>query len=302
MKNALLFLSLFVASSVMAQDSDSTGLEGDNLDLNAVLEIFKESESPEDFEQKLNTEGTSVNNLDLDNDGEVDYIRVVETGDTAAHVLTLQVPVNETESQDVAVIEMEQTAKDTVNLQVIGDEELYGENYILVPQSQKSSIVRVNVNMWKPIRHMYAPKHVFYVSPWRHKHHPHWYKPWKRVHWNVYHARVKHHHGHCRRVSKPHFNHAHSFYHRTHSPKFHANHHHKHVNPGGKGAASKTTVKTKTVQKKTVSPKQKSSSRQIENRKRPGAANDNQSKTKTKSKTKKTKTTRKSSSTKKKKG
>ena len=73
MKNTILLLCLsFIASSAIASDVDSTGLEGDNLDLNAVLEIFKDSESPEDFEKKLNSESTNVNNLDLNEDGDVD--------------------------------------------------------------------------------------------------------------------------------------------------------------------------------------------------------------------------------------
>ena len=104
MKTTLLISSLLLGTMAFATEADSTGLEGDNLDLSAVLEIFKESESPEDFEKKLNTESSNVNNLDLDGDGEVDYIRVVDSGDSTAHVLTLQVPVNESESQDVATI------------------------------------------------------------------------------------------------------------------------------------------------------------------------------------------------------
>jgi len=295
MKNAILLLCLsFVASTAMATEADSTGLEGDNLDLNAVLEIFKESESPEDFEKKLNSESNNVNNLDLNEDGEVDYIRVVDSGDSAAHALTLQVPVTESESQDVAVIEIEETAKDTANLQIVGDEELYGENYILVPQAKSSSVVMLNVYSWRPVRHMWGPKYVFWVSPWRYKHHPKWYRPWKRVHWNVYHGRVKHHHGHCRRVYVRHHHHAHNHhYHRTHSASFHKAHHHKHAktvakpNQGIK-AKSKTPAPKKAKKKQAApmksspaAPKQSAAPMPSE-RKRPGAAND-QSKPKTNS-------------------
>lgn len=320
MKNAILLLCLsFVATAAMATDADSTGLEGDNLDLNAVLEIFKESESPEDFEKKLNSESANVNNLDLNEDGEVDYIRVVDTGDSTAHALTLQVPVNESESQDVAVIEVEETAKDTANLQIVGDEELYGENYILVPQATSSSIVMVNVYAWRPVRHMWGPKYVFWVSPWRYKHHPKWYRPWKRVHWHVYHGRVKHRHGHCRRVYVRHHHHAHNnHYHRTHSASFHKKHHHKHAKvvakPGGAKAKSPTPkqVAPKKETQKQITPKQSAPKKKSKSaapsaprkstaspkpneRKRPGAAND-QSKPKSKSGTKKKATPSKSKS------
>ena len=272
MKNFLLLSSLLLSSTLFAADADSTGLEGDHLDLNAVMEIFKESDSPEDFEKKLNSESSNVNNLDLNEDGEVDYIRVVDTGDSISHALTLQVPVTETESQDVAVIEMEETAKDSVNLQVVGDEELYGENYILVPQSSAKSTVVVNVYAWRPVRHMWGPKYVFWVSPWRYKRHPKWFRPWKRKRWGVYHGHVIHHHGHCRRVHKRHFTHVHvHHYHRTHSASFHKKHHHKHnhktVKPanGGKtvAPASKPGVsKPKTSPAKAQPAKQKASPQQ----------------------------------------
>ncbi|NRA12415.1 MAG: hypothetical protein HRT57_10730 [Crocinitomicaceae bacterium] len=306
MKNTILLLCLsFVASSAMATDIDSTGLEGDNLDLNAVLEIFKESDSPEDFEKRLNSEGTNVNNLDLNEDGEVDYIRVIDSGDSTSHALTLQVSVNETESQDIAVIEIEETSEDSVQMQVLADVELYGDNYILVPQekSKSSSVTIVNVRNWRPIRHMYGPKYVFYVSPWRYKHHPKWYRPWKRVKWNVYHGRVVHHHGHCRRVRTPQFHRAHHHYHRTHSAHFHTAHHHKHgkvvgkSTPGGKISGTKekapaskkapTSPATKqaakpagqkkqvATNKSTASPKKSATPRQAapqpNERKRPGA-------------------------------
>lgn len=281
MKNTILLLCMsFLASTVMATEVDSTGLEGDNLDLNAVLELFKESESPEDFEKKLNLEKYDVNNLDLNEDGEVDYIRVIDTGDNTSHVLTLQVPVTESESQDIAIIEMEETAEETVNVQIVGDEELYGENYILVPQSKSSSVVMVNAHAWKPVRFMYAPRYVFYVSPWGHRHHPKWYRPWKRVRWNVYNGRVNHHRGHCRRIQTRYFHKAHHHYHHTQSAHFYNSHHHKH----GK-VAGKTTPGGKTSP---ASPAPQKSN----GHKRPGAHSD-PSKTRTKGSSGKKKSTQK---------
>ena len=77
-KASLIVLTALFGAFSYAQETDSTGLEGDNLDLNGVLELFKESKDVEDFEKKLNTESNGVNNLDLNEDGEVDYIRVVD--------------------------------------------------------------------------------------------------------------------------------------------------------------------------------------------------------------------------------
>ena len=71
----LLFSAPVFAQSEM--ESDSTGLPGDNFSLEAAIELFKKSTSPEDFEKRLNTENNDVNNLDLNEDGEIDYIRAL---------------------------------------------------------------------------------------------------------------------------------------------------------------------------------------------------------------------------------
>ena len=57
----------------------SLGLPGDNLDLYAVLTLFQKSKTIEDFEKSLNDEKTGINNLDLDLDKKVDFIKVVTT-------------------------------------------------------------------------------------------------------------------------------------------------------------------------------------------------------------------------------
>jgi hypothetical protein len=199
-------------------------LEGDNLDLNGVLELFKESKDVEDFEKKLNTESNGVNNLDLNEDGEVDYIRVVDHADSNAHSLALQVPVNESESQDVAVIEMEEVEEDKVNLQVIGDSELYGEEYMVEPADEKNTRVIVNVNSWRPVRYIYGPRYVAWRSPYRWGYYPKWHRPWRRVGWVVYRPRViRYHRPYYRRtrVRRCHYAHRHYHVYHVHSPYFH---------------------------------------------------------------------------------
>ena len=51
----------------------------DNLDLRAVASIFAESRDLSDFEMRLNDARYQISNLDLNNDGWIDYLRVVET-------------------------------------------------------------------------------------------------------------------------------------------------------------------------------------------------------------------------------
>src|SRR5687768_515186 len=113
--------------------TDSTGLPGDNLNLQSALHLFKTSSSPEDFEKKLNTASNNVNNLDLNGDGKIDYIRVVDKSKGNAHALIMQVPISKKESQDVAVIELEKTGDTTAVLQIVGDADIYGEEVIVEP-------------------------------------------------------------------------------------------------------------------------------------------------------------------------
>ncbi len=49
------------------------------------------------------------------------------------HVFVLQVSVSATENQDIAVIEIEKTGTETAIIQIIGDEDIYGEQVIVEP-------------------------------------------------------------------------------------------------------------------------------------------------------------------------
>ena len=66
------------------------GLPGDNLNLYAVLDLFKKSTSIEDFEHQLNNPDNKVNNLDLNNDGSVDYLQVSDYGKGDYHTIVIQ--------------------------------------------------------------------------------------------------------------------------------------------------------------------------------------------------------------------
>ncbi|HLG38036.1 MAG TPA: hypothetical protein VI461_00160, partial [Chitinophagaceae bacterium] len=127
---------LTIAVTTQAQNKsgvDSTGLPGDNFSLQGALAMFQKAASPEDFEKMLNSEDNHVNNLDLNGDGDIDYIRVIDNTDKDVHAFVLQVVISEKESQDIAVIELEKTGDTTAVLQIIGDEEIYGEQVIVEP-------------------------------------------------------------------------------------------------------------------------------------------------------------------------
>ncbi|MET0300804.1 MAG: hypothetical protein ABW036_13620, partial [Flavitalea sp.] len=84
-------LMMMTLSVSFAQDPQQQKLDlpGDNLNLYAVLKIFQESETLEAFERKLNDDSSQVNNLDLDGDNNVDYIRIMDYPEGDVHNITL---------------------------------------------------------------------------------------------------------------------------------------------------------------------------------------------------------------------
>src|ERR1700744_4178340 len=101
---ALNLLSLPAFSQDKKDTTATLGLAGDNLDLYAVLDLFQKSKTIEAFEKSLNDEKEGINNLDLNLDKKVDFIKVVTTKKDSAYTFVLQVDVTKTETQDVAVI------------------------------------------------------------------------------------------------------------------------------------------------------------------------------------------------------
>ncbi len=113
-------------TTVEATDSDIS----ENLDLEAVASVFGESEDLEDFEKRLNDPETQISNLDLNEDGEVDYLRVIESSKEETHLVTIQAVIGEDLFQDVAVIDVEKDSESETQVQVVGDVYMYGPDYI----------------------------------------------------------------------------------------------------------------------------------------------------------------------------
>ena len=172
------------------------GLPGDNLNLYGVLNIFQNSPTLEEFEKNLNAEDSKVNNLDLNGDGNIDYIHVIDNMNGSAHAIALRVDINESETQDVAVIEVEKDAHNSVHVQIVGDEALYGKDYIVEPrQNTPNPGYRGNVTeptpyyspaTWAIIGFMFMPRYVVYNSPYHWGYYPHYWHPWRPFSYHEY--------------------------------------------------------------------------------------------------------------------
>ena len=107
--NALM-LSLIMTGIAIAQDVTTVEAASeeisDNLDLEAVASILGDAKDLEEFEYKINDPETQISNLDLNEDGNVDYIRVVETAENDTHLIALQSVLGEDIYQDIATIDI----------------------------------------------------------------------------------------------------------------------------------------------------------------------------------------------------
>jgi hypothetical protein len=182
-----LFLLMVGAMAVRGQGSDAE-VPGDNFSLEGALELFKKSKSPDEFEKMLNSQDSKVNNLDLNGDGYIDYVRVIDRNDGNVHTFTMQAVISDTEVQDVAVIALEKLANGKAVLQIIGDEDVYGMETIIEPTKEvrvnagtTTTTAVVNVWEWPSVQYVYSPSYVVWVSPWSWTVRPVWWYHWHPV-------------------------------------------------------------------------------------------------------------------------
>lgn len=97
----------------------------DGLDLKAVGEIIKKTKDAKELEKILN-EKDSVNNLDIDGNSEVDFIKVTEYENGEVRGFSLTVEPEKGESQEVATIEIEKN-NDNAEVHIQGSRSIYGD-------------------------------------------------------------------------------------------------------------------------------------------------------------------------------
>lgn len=253
-KSVILIVAMLItAIATNAQDTaeDRLNLPGDNLNLFAVMKLFQESETLEGFERNLNSEDSKINNLDLNGDDNIDYIRVIDYADGDNHTIVMQVAINEKENQDVAVFTVNKDEKGQVLVQLTGDEYLYGKDYIIEPiyddagtqaetpnpgyQGETREIngetvvvtktTYVEVQTWPVVRYIYQPSYSVWNSPWYWGYYPSYWRPWRPYYWHYYYGYHSnwhwHYHGHYH-----HWNH-----HRN--PHYSNNYYYKHRSASG---------------------------------------------------------------------
>ncbi|HUW91629.1 MAG TPA: hypothetical protein VMV74_00580, partial [Bacteroidales bacterium] len=241
---SILALLVAAGSTLRAQDypEEYLGLPGDNLNLYAVMDLFQEAETLEGFERNLNDENSRINNLDLNGDNLIDYITVNDFVDGNVHTIVLRTALNRNENQDVAVFTVQQLRNGEVQIQLIGDQDLYGRNYIVEPIYAETPNPGYNGNAnyranntvvtttyyevaaWPLIRFIYRPTYVVWRSNWYWGYYPSYWNPWRPYYWHYYYGYHSHwypyYYEHYRHWSHPRYTRYNDFYYggiRSHS-------------------------------------------------------------------------------------
>lgn len=177
MKYLILPVLVLLSHGVFSQDitlsEENTFTEEDiteaeqHLDLEVVVEVFGESSDLEDFEEQLNDPESEISNLDLNEDGEVDYLKVVEKKEGNTRTIYVQAAVAEDTFQNVASLVVVKDSNNSVNVKVVGDERLYGSNYVVIPAYRRVPPV---------VTWFWGPNYRVWVSPYRFGYYPPYYR------------------------------------------------------------------------------------------------------------------------------
>jgi hypothetical protein len=152
----------------------------DGLDLSAIGSLLKKAKDAAELERLLNDPKTGINNLDLNEDGKVDYIKVTEFGEGDTRGFSLTVEPEKGEVQEVATVTIEK-AGDQANVEVHGNEQIYGQQHIY---HNTFGLTDMLFMYW-----LFRP-HPFYMSPWGYGHYPGYYRPYAPVSPREYRRRV----------------------------------------------------------------------------------------------------------------
>ncbi len=223
MKRLLTFITILFASVLLLCGQDTYTVSANNedisqnLDLKIVAKLFSEANTVEQFEIMLNNPDSAYSNLDLNGDGQIDYLRVVEAGTNDTRIVVIQAVLAKDIYQDVASIYIEKNANtNDVKVQVIGDEYVYGTNYIIEP-----------VYIYRPVIYnwLWSPRWYCWESPWYWGYWPIWwyYRPCFAYHWYIDRCHRFHCHHYCSFRYARHVNHNYHNIHRSVTRRDYAN-------------------------------------------------------------------------------
>jgi len=189
-KFASLLVVLLLAATTQLSAQRNITVEAINddisyyLDLKAVATVFGDARNLEDFERRLNDYDSQISNLDLNSDGEVDYLRVIETSERNVHLVVIQAVLDRDVYQDVATIVVDRDRYNRSSVQVIGDPYLYGYNYIIEPVYYRTPFI---------VSWFWTPRYSRWNSPYYWGYYPNYYRHYRPMEINIYMSHIHSH-------------------------------------------------------------------------------------------------------------
>ena len=151
----------------------------DGLNLQAVGALVKDAKDAEDLERKINE--SDINNMDLNLDGNVDYIKVQEYGEGDNRGFSLYTEFEAGEEQEIATIDIAKTGSEEVEVEVHGNEQIYGRNYYHRSHFGIGDMIFMS---W-----LFSSRSPYY-SPWGYHHYPGYYSSYRTVSPAAYQQRI----------------------------------------------------------------------------------------------------------------
>lgn len=150
----------------------------EQFDLRVLEKLLKETSDAATLEKRLNDSNPALHNLDLDEDGEVDYIQVEEFGSGNDRGLSLFVELpplegeTEPQVQEIASIQVSKESDTRGRYEIHGNRHIYGHNHYY-----HSSF---GLGDYLMLRWMFSD-HNRYSSPWGYNRYPSTYRSWDPV-------------------------------------------------------------------------------------------------------------------------
>ncbi|NRA46295.1 MAG: hypothetical protein HRU09_15185 [Oligoflexales bacterium] len=149
------------------------------LNLQAVGELLKKAKNGEEFEKLLNDPKSGVNNLDLNGDGKVDYIKVTEFGEGDVKGFSLSTEPKKGEEQEIATIKIEKAEdQGSAVVETKGNPQIYGHNHYY-----QSSWSGLGTGML--LGYLFS-SHRPYASPFSYGNYPYSYNSYRTVPYDAY--------------------------------------------------------------------------------------------------------------------
>ncbi len=195
----LLLMSVYAAGMTI---SINVGVRSDDdlsdyFDLELLATQFAKSRNLNDLERRINDPIYHISNLDLNEDGYIDFIRVLKQSNINEDMIILQAVLGANYFQDVATIYIDRNKYKNDYILIVGDPYLFGEGYWIEPDFYFTP---------RLIKWLWRNAHYDYFSPYRWGHYPDYFAfsrilPYD-VYWNNVHSWIDYNH-HYHYVNTP---------------------------------------------------------------------------------------------------